>query len=174
VLVASALEPDATTFPVRASFVPWLADVLAQRLGGGASAGQVVHAAPGARVTPPPGVDSLAGLDGRRVAAAAAGLSAPAQPGVYFWLRKGARAGALEVNPEAEESRLARLSEQALRAQVRSGAAQVTVVQQRDALAAAAWRGEGRRPVGGPLLAVALVALAAEGLATRRVGRARR
>jgi hypothetical protein len=50
----------------------------------------------------------------------------------------------------------------------------VTVVRQRDALAAAAWRGEGRRPVGGPFLAVALAALAAEGLATRRAGRARR
>jgi len=95
VLVASPLEPDATTLPVRASFVPWLADVLAQRLGGpgGGSAGQVVRAAPGARVAPPPGVDSLATADGRRLGAATAGLSAPAQPGVYFWLRKGVRAG---------------------------------------------------------------------------------
>jgi hypothetical protein len=170
VLVASPLVPEATTFPVRAGFLPWLADVLAQRLGG--SVGHVTAAAPGARVATPSGVDALEGPGGRREPVRGTVHSAPLRPGTYFWLRNGARAGALEVNPEAEESRLERLDERALRGRVRG--AEVAVVARGGALADAAWRGEGRRPIGGPMLVAALVTLAAESLAARRVGHARR
>ncbi|AHG91285.1 double-transmembrane region domain protein [Gemmatirosa kalamazoonensis] len=163
VLLGSPLAPDATTFPVRAAFVPWLGEVLAERLGG--DPGAVTTAAPGATLEPPAGVDALLGPDGRRIPVAA-GVTAPERGGVYFWLRGGARVGALVVNVEAEESELARLNARTLAERIRGTA--VDVAPSVNEAAAATFAVRGRRPVGGAALIAALVALAAEGLATRR------
>jgi hypothetical protein len=163
VLVGSPFQPDATTLPVRAAFVPWLAEVLAERLGG--DPGAVVASAPGAVVEPPAGADALISADGRRTPVSA-GMTAPERGGVYLWSRGGARVGALVVNVESEESELARMNARALAERIRGG--QVQVAATANDAAAAAFAVHGQRPIGGVALVAALVALAAEGLATRR------
>ena len=57
VLIGSPLSPDATNFPVRASFVPWLGTVLTERLVG--EPGQVIAAAPGAQLPRPRWADAM-------------------------------------------------------------------------------------------------------------------
>ncbi|MDQ6830752.1 MAG: BatA domain-containing protein, partial [Gemmatimonadota bacterium] len=57
VLIASPLTPDATTLPVRAGFVPWLSDVLSQRLS--AESGTVMQTVPGAALSRPAFADAL-------------------------------------------------------------------------------------------------------------------
>ena len=167
VLVASILDPSATTFPLRASFVPWLADALSQRLG--AESGVAAAAGPGDSVRVPAGTTALEGLDGGRVAVAGASIAAPASAGVYFFLRDGRRVGALAVNPEAEESVLERLSIDRLEGRVTG---EVT----RAFADAGAWGASllasaGRRPLGTPLLVAVLVLLALESLLTRHARR---
>src|SRR6185437_8595154 len=118
VLIASPLTPDATTFPVRAAFVPWLGDVLSQRLS--ADAGTVLATTPGAMVVRPTGADALELPDGDRVPLPDDSLAAPARPGAYFFLHAGSRTGALVVNPEPSESDLHRLDPTALAARLRA------------------------------------------------------
>ncbi len=50
VLIGSPLDPAATSLPMNAQFLPWLADVIAQRLTSGVSA--TIEAAPGAHRRP--------------------------------------------------------------------------------------------------------------------------
>ena len=166
VLVASPLLPEATSFPLRAAFVPWLGDVVAQRLAG--DAGRIDAAAPGAPVDVPSGVDGLLGPDGRRLPGGAGTIAAPDRPGVYFWLRGGARAGALVVNVEPDESRLARLAARDVAGRMPGSATRVAATT--GDVVTLAYGGEGRRPIGGSVLAAALLALLAEGVVTRRAG----
>ncbi len=170
VLVASPLDPAATSLPLRAAFVPWLAEVLAQRLA--AEPGVVVEAEPGAPARVPAwvtGFEPAAGgaqqlvLDGT--------LTAPSQAGVYFLRRGPARAGALVVNPSPEESVLDRSSPAVLRAHL--GARAATVHASRDAFVAAAFDPGAGRSLLPPLLAAALLAVAAEGWVGRRGGAGR-
>src|SRR6185437_1715428 len=95
VIVASPLTPDATSFPVRASFVPWLGTMLTERLVG--DAGRAVDASPGARISRPRWADAMEGADGQRVPLGET-IDVPARPGAYFLTRAGRRAGALVVN----------------------------------------------------------------------------
>ena len=118
VLVASPLTPDATSLPVRAAFIPWLTDVVTQRLFG--DAGRVVHATPGAAVRRPEGADVLELPGGRRVVLAADTVVAPDRAGVAFFLRGTRRVGALVVNPEPDESDLTRLDAAALVSRIRA------------------------------------------------------
>jgi hypothetical protein len=118
VLVASPLTPDATSLPVRAAFIPWLTDVVTQRLFG--DAGRVVQASPAASVTRPDGADALELPGGRRVALAADTVVAPDRAGVAFFLRGSRRVGALVVNPEPDESDLTRLDGPTLASRVRA------------------------------------------------------
>lgn len=164
VLIASPLDPAATTFPVRAAFVPWLGDVFSQRLS--EEPGRVVHAAPGGVAARPPDVDALE-LPGGAASAGRASLplrgdsvTAPERPGVYFFLRGGARAGALVVNPQSAESQLRRLDLAALAARVR--AADVRAVDDSAVLESGVFASAPRRPVLVPLLVIALAALLAE------------
>ncbi len=165
VLVASPLVPEATTLPLRAAFVPWLGESLNERLGGAPVT--VVDVAPGAAFDAPEGADALVAPDGRRLPASSAATPAPDRPGVYYWLRNGARIGALVVNVEAEESELARMNVRTLAGRIGGGSAVQIAATARDA-AAATYGGDGERPIGGPLLVAALAALLAEGLATRQ------
>ena len=163
VLVASPLVPQATTFPLRAAFAPWLADVVTQRLAG--DAGPIVQAAPGDSLRRPAWATALEAPDGRRTALSGAVLRAPTAAGVYFLLRDARRAGALVVNPETEETVLDRLPLAQLRERVMGA-------RTRGSADAAQWRAalfdtSGGRPLAAPLLALALALLAAEAALTR-------
>ncbi|MGI8498072.1 MAG: BatA domain-containing protein [Gemmatimonadaceae bacterium] len=158
VLIASPLTPDATDLPVRAAFVPWLGDVISQRLS--AAGGRTVTAAPGDRVPRPRGVDALEPPVGTPLALAGDTMAAPDHPGVYFFLRGGARTGALIVNPEPEESVLGRLDLVALRQRFPGPGATATS----DTMA---WRSTGfasapRRAIVAPLVAILFAALLLE------------
>lgn len=163
VIIASPLDPSATDLPLRASFVPWLGDVIAQRLAGSATA--ILHAGPGGAVRYPAGVEGIEGSDGQVTPIAADG-TAPARAGVYFLRRGPERVGALVVNAEPEESDLARLPIAALRERVRV----------RDAVVTAdvpTWKRSlfdvgSRRPLQLPLILLALALLVAETVVLRR------
>ncbi len=170
VLIASPLDPAATSLPIHAQFLPWLADVIAQRLTSGVSA--TIYATPGAHLTLPAEITGMERDDGQ-VASASPAATAPSRAGVYF-LRRGAdRVGAVIVNPESEESDLRRLQARELTGRIRSAELQVTA----DAalFRRAAFSGAARRPLQTTLLALALVCLFAEMLIVRhRVTEGRR
>lgn len=163
VLIASPADDAATDLPLRATFVPWLDALIAERLS--SAAGLVVDVAPGTRVTVPSGVDALESPDGR-THSVRAGTSrrAPWTAGVHFWRRGETRAGALVVNPDPSESLLAPLAADSL--QILTGAADV--VESRERLARAAFAAGGRRALATPLLLLALGLLVAESLVARR------
>jgi hypothetical protein len=157
VLVASPLTPDATSLPVRAAFIPWLTDVVTQRLFG--DAGQVVHAAPGAPVARPAGADVLELQGGRRVTLTTDTIVAPDRAGVAFFLRGTRRVGALVVNPEPDESDLTRLDAPALTSRVR---AREVVFPDSAEWGAALFSSSPRRSLLVPVLIVALAVLLLE------------
>lgn len=166
VLVASRLDPAATNLPLRAVFVPWVADMLALRLGApGGDLGAPINVAPGAPVTLPTGADALESTGGSRRSITGDRVNAPDERGVWFILRGGRRIGALVVNAPAEESSLARFSANALAARLAgrdgraSGSSDAWV---RDTFASAT-----RRPAIMPLLLLALALFAAEAIAVR-------
>jgi hypothetical protein len=166
VLVGSPLTPDATTLPIRASFVPWLAETLSERLAG--EPGHVVHAIPGATLRRPLWADALETTAGAREALAGETTRAPERAGTYFLSLGARRVGAIVVNSEAEESALERLSADELRLRLR---ARRTVVAATPATwASEAFRSAARRPLVTPLLMLALLFLAAEGLAAGASG----
>lgn len=162
VLIASPLDPQATSLPVRASFVPWLLEILSQRLTG--TAGHILEASPGMEVARPEWADALeparAGGIADRVRLTGGAFTAPAEPGVYFLQRAGRRAGALVVNAESGESELRRLTPEALRD--RLGGDDVRVVGRPGRWSSVVFAAPGARPLGVPFLIAALCALAAE------------
>jgi hypothetical protein len=160
VLIASPLDPAATNLPIRAAFVPWLTDVLTQRLAG--AVGTVIAAPPLARVARPAWAETLERPDGTRLPLGTAMIESPARPGVYFLLHGTERAGALVVDPEAEESVLERLSERELRSRVK--AEDVRVAQTAERWASVVFASAVRHPLVGAFLAAALLALLGETL----------
>jgi hypothetical protein len=160
VLVGSPLTPEATTLPVRASFVPWLAETLGERLAG--EPGHVIQTAPGATLRRPQWGDALETPSGAREMLAGETIRAPDRAGTYFLSMGARRVGAIAVNPEPAESALERLGAADLRARLR---ARRTVVAATPAdWVREAFRSAARRPLAAPLLLLVLVALAAEGL----------
>lgn len=169
VLVGSPLLPDATNLPIRAQFIPWLADLLAQRLG--AQGSMLLTAAPGAPVRLPDGLLGLEREDGQ-VLAATSDSAAPSRPGVYFLRRGDERVGALVVNVEPEESRLRRLAPRDLAD--RLGRGDREVVDDVGQLPLGVFATGARRPLQTVLLFLALACLAAESVIVRRAeGRGR-
>jgi hypothetical protein len=167
VLVASPLNPDATSFPVSASFLPWLGDALSSRLH--ADPGGVRFAAPGERVTRPAGVEALQGAGGGRTPLESASFDAPSAAGTYFFIRSGRRVGALVVNAESAESKLERWSHDDLEERVASTGARVA--DDRDEWVSLAFSGTARRSLVVPLIVMTLVLLAAEAVAATLGGR---
>ena len=168
VVVASPLVPEATTLPVAAAFVPLVASLAGERLGGAGA--RVVEAAPGAPFTVPAGVDALVVGAARTPVAAGARRAAPREPGVYWFERAGARAGALVVNVEAEESVLERMSAEELARRV--GARRGAAAPDGAALARLAYgTGGANRPLGAAFLIAAVAALVAETAVARFRGR---
>jgi hypothetical protein len=166
VLIGSRLDPAATQLPVRAPFVPWLADMLAVRLAAPTGdIGAPIQALPGRPIRLPAGTETLESSAGSRRSITAELMDAPEERGVWFVLRGGRRVGAVVVNAPPEESALERWPPPVL-------AARLGGVTARSASTNAGWVGDtfaagATRPAGTPLLVVALVLLAAEALAVR-------
>ena len=156
VLVGSPMEPEATSLPVRALFVPWLGDVLTQRLTGG----ERISVHPGATVRRPTWADALEAPDGQRIPLAGPTFRAPDRSGVYFLLRGADRSGALVINGEPSESELGRLDDSALRERVRGG--EISVSSDGRAWTRSLFAAADGRPLTIPFLVTALVALLAE------------
>ncbi len=163
VLLGSPLIAEATDFPIRAAFVPWLGETIAQRLG--SAAGPVLAAAPGEPVMLPRDVDGMESPGGEARAVSGT-IAAPARAGVYFLTRGAERAGALVVNPEPSESVLRRLDSEALRARIR--AADLAITGDPATVVARAWAADGGRSAAGPLILVALGLLVVEAAVARR------
>ena len=109
VLMGSRLEPSSTDLPVRAAFIPWLADMLGLRLGAPAGEGGApLVAVPGAPIVLPDGVDAFENASGLRRDVDVSRALAPAERGVWFMLRGGRRVGVVVVDSPAEESVLER------------------------------------------------------------------
>ncbi len=168
VLVASPFDPEATDLPIRATFVPWLLDALARRLG---DDGQILTATAGSTL-----VDRRIGVasalerpDGATVPVTGDRVTLPPEGGVYF-LRQGPnRIGALVVNADAAESDLraepVATTGSAFRARVSGRAVAVDTT-------ASAWRRHVLDQAAGqslvwPLLLIALLAVLAEAWVSR-------
>ena len=162
VLIASPLAPPATTFPVHASFVPWLDDMLSQRLSG--EGGTPRDAVPGERIARPAGAEALELPQGGAMTLSSDTLTAPSRAGAYFFLRGTTRVGALVVNPEPAESQLDRLTPQALA--VRLGTRATNVFTDSAAFSASVLTSAPQRPLVAPLLVIAAAVLLAETLIT--------
>jgi hypothetical protein len=163
VLVASPLTVDATGLPIQAQFLPWLTRLLTQRL---ATEGSLLlHADPGGPLRLPPGITGLEAADGQVSPPDAEGR-APFRAGAWILRRGEERMGALVVNPELDESRLDRLSAQAIGARIRAD--DVAVTQDAGELALGAFDVEARRPLQALLIALALACLVAEMVIVRR------
>ncbi len=166
VLIASPLDPQATTFPVRASFVPWLDAMLSQRLAASA-AGAIVHAVPGATVRRPGWAEDMEAPDGTHRALVGTTIALPATAGVYFLRRGGTRAGAIVADAEPRESDLRRLSAAELSGRFKA-AERSRMYTDRSMWTNAVFAGNGSRSVLAPLLIIALIALIAESVLARR------
>lgn len=163
VLVASAAEATATDLPVRAAFLPWLDDLLAQRLIVGTAG--VIETSPGGRVRVPSLAEGLEAPDGTVNAVTAGALvDVPWLAGVHFWRRGTERVGALVVNPEPSESDLTRLAADSLAAQLGAAAASADP----SAAARATFASGGSRALARTFLLLALLLLVAETLVARR------
>ena len=122
----------------------------------------MLHAAPGALLTRPQWADALEAPSSGRDAFSAETIRAPLRAGTYFLTRGTRRAGAIVVDPEPRESVLDRwpLAEMAARLRARRTVTAATPREWADL----AFRSATRRPLAGPLLALAVLALAAEGV----------
>ena len=163
VLIGSPVDPQSTSFPVRATFLPWLAEAVSRLAAAGA--GQVIDAPPGSRVPRPAAIDGLEEPGGTRQPLAGDSIAVPERPGVYFLVRGGERRGALVANVDPEESVLARLTEAQLRSRLQ--ARQVEVQSDEQVWSSLLFASSARRSLVAPLLVAALLALAAEALAAR-------
>jgi aerotolerance regulator-like protein/VWA domain-containing protein len=162
VILGSALDPAATSLPIRAAFVPWLASMLTERLVG--EPGGVLQATPGQQLARPRWTDAIEDEAGQRTTLGDE-FPAPQRAGTYFLERAGRRVGAVVVNPEPGESVMERFSASDLASRIHGR--QVLVAADRAGLASLSFRSAARRSVGIPLLVIALGLLAIEGLLVR-------
>ncbi len=114
VIVASRMEDEWTDLPVSAAFIPFL-DLMINRITAGEA--WVVSARPGEVVVPPAGAEALLLPGGPIGLAGDRRLVAPLAPGVYFLTgARGDTVGAVAVNHDRRESRLAPADARAVRA----------------------------------------------------------
>jgi hypothetical protein len=166
VLSGSPFTADATNFPVRASFVPWLGDVLTERLVG--EPGQVIAADPGAHLPRPRWADAIEGADGQRTALGES-LDAPTRAGTYFLTLGERRVGAVVVNPPPGESVLDRYTASELRNRLHTD--RTLVAPNPAAWVSMAFRAAARRSLIGPALLAALILLVIEAIIIGTRGR---
>lgn len=160
-LIGSPLVPEATSLPVRASFVPWLATVLTERLVG--EPGQAITAQPGSRIPRPTWADAIeaGGTEGGR-APLTETVDVPVRSGTYFLTRGERRVGALIVNAPPEESSLERFPAQELAQRLR--AERVLTASDQGSWSSMAFRAAARRSLVEAALIVALLLLVTEAL----------
>ena len=163
VLVGSPLVPEATSLPLRAGFVPWLGETVAERLQG--ETGWALAAAPGASLARPAWADGLEDPAGARTPLTGERITAPDAAGVYFLIQGGRRVGALVVNAPAAESQLERLAASALAGRLE--ARHVRVASDRARWSELPFRGAPSRSLVPALLALALGVLLVEAVALR-------
>ena len=148
ILLGSRLEPEWTDLPVSAGFMPFM-DVLLNRLARGEVA--LDQGSPGDPIPLPDLVTDVRQGD-RSWRVEGGGLFQPPEPGVYFLQSGRDTVGAISVNPDPRESRLARASDAQTR-QLWKGARIVSLANAGDAAFSSASRGDLR----GPLLWMALL-----------------
>jgi hypothetical protein len=147
VLLGSRLEPTWTDLPVSAGFMPFM-DLLLNRLARGEMA--LSHGAPGDPVAIPDLVTEVRQGE-RESRVEGGGLFQPGEPGVYYMIAVGDTAGAISVNSDPRESRLARATDNQVR-QLWRGARVLQLPQAAEAAFSSSSRGDLR----GPLLWLAL------------------
>jgi hypothetical protein len=159
ILIGSPLDVGSTTLPLRASFVPWLADAISNLASGTTTA---TSALPGEQITVPAGATELRSADAAvRITVAGATLKAPPQPGVWFWMRGATIAGALHVALRAGEPLLARATPAELLTHF--GGAERAIISAESAAFLQTIRQAGAaQSLGVPLLFLALLAILAE------------
>jgi hypothetical protein len=162
VVIGSPMNAEATALPIRAQFIPWVSNLLSQRLTKEGSG--LVRADPGAPVRLPDGVTGFEGDS--QLFAVGAQATAPSRSGVFFLRRGEERVGALVVNPEREESRLDRLTSGELKARLR--ARDVVVTSEPRELGENAFNASAQRPLQALLLFLALGCLLAEMIVVRQ------
>jgi hypothetical protein len=148
VLLGSRLDPTWTDLPVSADFMPFM-DLLLNRLARGEAA--LEQGAPGDPVPLPDLVTEVRQGD-RQWRVEGGGLFQAPESGVYYLLAGRDTVGALSVNPDPRESRLARGRDSQAR-QLWKGARVVPLEEAGDAAFSLASRGDLR----GPLLWLALM-----------------
>ena len=111
VLLGSRLDPAWTDLPVSAAFMPFM-DLLLNRIARGELA--VVEAAPGDVATLPDRVTEVR-REGQRWTVEGGGAFRPEELGLYFLLSERDTVGALAVNVDPRESRLAPASDEQVR-----------------------------------------------------------
>lgn len=148
VLLGSRLDPAWTDLPVSAGFMPFM-DVLLNRLARGEAA--LEHGAPGDPVILPDLVTDVRQGE-REWRVEGGGQFQPPEQGIYYLLAGRDTVGAISVNPDSRESRLARATDGQARRLWR-GARLVPLEEAGDAAFSYASRGDLR----GPLLWMALL-----------------
>jgi Aerotolerance regulator N-terminal len=159
IVIGSTLDPVSTTLPVRASFVPWIADAISNLSAGTTSA---VTARAGQLITPPIGATELRSADGRvKRAVTTATTQAPAVPGVYFWMRGNEQLSTLSVQLGSGEPQLGRASPAELVTRF-GGAQRASVSVDSDSFLRSVRQSGASQSIALPLLALALLAVLAE------------
>ncbi|MES3036159.1 MAG: VWA domain-containing protein [Gemmatimonadota bacterium] len=159
IVLGSALDPASTSLPVRATFVPWLADAISNLASGTTAA---VFATAGTPLAAPGGATEFRSSDGNvRRPVTAGAMTAPALPGLYFWMRGSEILGAVGVRLAAGEPQLARATPSELTA--RFGGSQRAELNSDGAAFLRSVRQSGAsQPMAAPLLLLALLAVLAE------------
>ena len=158
-LIGSSLNPGSTSLPVRATFVPWLADAISN-LASGTTAATLTE--PGVSIGIPGGATELRSADGRtRRNVSGATLAAPASLGLYFWMRGSDVIGAVGVQLGRDEPRLARASPAEL-LQRFGGAERAVISVDVPAFLSSVRQSGASQPMAFPLLLLALLAVITE------------
>jgi hypothetical protein len=158
VLLGSRLEPAWTELPVSAGFMPFM-DMLLNRLARGETA--LDRGAPGDPVPLPDRVTEVRQGE-REWRVEGGGLFQPTEPGVYYLLAGRDTVGAISVNPDPRESRLARAGDTQAR-QLWKGARVVPLSLAGEAAFSSASRGDLRAPL---LWLALMIGLVEAGLAS--------
>lgn len=149
ILLGSRLDPAWTDLPISAGFMPFM-DVLLNRLARGEVA--LGHGSPGDPV-PLPDLVTAVRQGEQEWQVEGGGLFQPPDAGVFYLLTGRDTVGAISVNPDPRESRLARASDAQAR-QLWKGARLVSLKD----VTGAAFSSNSRGDLRGPLLWLALLA----------------
>jgi hypothetical protein len=152
VLLGSRLDPAWTDLPVSAGFMPFM-DLLLNRLARGEIA--LDHGAPGDPIALPDLVTEVRQGD-RQWRVEGGELFRPTEPGVYFLVAGRDTVGAISVNPDPRESRLARASDAQAR-QLWKGARVLPLAKASEVAFSSSSRGDLRGPLLWTALAVGMI-----------------